>query len=113
MKTKFIVLISVTLASFLIFSSVLASSIGVTTTISDYGSKFSSNGTTESGTSHLGHLSGDQFYTSAWGKWRTTSPTTTTTNYAWKVYIPYNSGATDGAVNTHAIMITKVHLVGQ
>lgn len=98
MKTKFIALFSVTLASFLIFSSVLASSIGVTTTISDYGSYFSSTGTTESGTSHLGHLSGDQFYTSAWGKWRTTSPTTTTTNYAWKVYIPYNSGATDGAV---------------
>ncbi|MGV8050649.1 MAG: hypothetical protein AB2L21_09960 [Anaerolineaceae bacterium] len=98
MKNKPIVLICVTLASFLFFSSVFASTLGVTTTISDYGSGFSSNGTTESGTSHLGHLSGDQYYTSAWGRWSTPLPQTITTNYAWKVYIPYNSGATDGAV---------------
>lgn len=51
MKNKPIVLICVTLASFLFFSSVFASTLGVTTTISDYGSGFSSNGTTELSTS--------------------------------------------------------------
>jgi hypothetical protein len=98
MKTKFIVLISVTLASFLIFSSVLASTIGVTTTIADDSNLFSTAGTTVVGSSHFGHLSGQEYWSNAWGRWSTPLPQTTTTDYAWKVYIPYNSGATDGAV---------------
>ena len=98
MKTKLFTFCIAMLVSFVIFSSVFASAICVTTIIQDEGSYFSSSGTTINGSSHFGHLSGNQYSSSAWGKWRTTLPTTNLTDYAWKVYIPYNSGATDGAV---------------
>lgn len=104
MRTKLFATILVTILSAFIFSSVYASTIGVTTTLPDDSSAFTH--TSWLPTSSTG-LNGSHQYVLyingitglASGTWSSTGSTTSSTNYKWSVWIPLNGDYTDAAVS--------------
>lgn len=104
MRTKLFTAILVTILSAFIFSSVFASSIGVTTILEDDSTDFSY--TSWLPTSAIGRGGSHQYFLyvpgvtgNPYGKWSTTGSTTSSTNYKWWVWIPYNLDYSDAAVS--------------
>lgn len=104
MKKRLLVIVISLILSLIIFSTVFASALGVTTIISDSSSAFThidwlpTSSTGRNG-SHQYYLYYSGHTASAWGKWSCTGPTTSSTQYKWYAWIPLNYGYTDAAVS--------------